>query len=108
MKAGPGIRVPLRPQSLHEVQDMCLGGFTYSTDKLRGVGVIFRATARREMDFPKGLGLPTPPTPLDPSSLPEMNSNVDAIIVMRGSRRRQAAGGPPVVFLLQVAHHAAR
>ena len=61
---------------------------------------------RRERTF-RRLGLPTP-TPRDPSSLPEMNSRVDAEIVMRGSRRRQAAGGPPGVFLLQFAHHAAR
>ena len=57
-------------------------------------------------DLPKvGVAYPDPPRP---STLPEMNSGVDAKIVMRRSRRRQAAGGPPVVFLLQLAHHAAR
>ena len=165
--------MPLRPQTLHELLDMCLGGFTSSIDKAEGWGHFFKAnglsnlltkrffltgaalceipsawhscllskqkcwmamefgdemrrcgthrgeilsppradenraarrpTYRRERTF-RRLGLPTP-TPRDPSSLPEMNSKVDAKIVMRGSRRRQAAGGPPVVFLLQVAHH---
>ena len=33
--------MPLRPQSLHELLDMCLGGFAYSVDKLRGVGSFF-------------------------------------------------------------------
>ena len=60
-------------------------------------------------DLPQGLGLPTPPTSLDPSALPELNSSVDANIGMRRPRRqRPAAGGPPVVLLLEVAHHAAR
>ena len=80
---------------------------TSSIDKLRGWGSFFELQLVAN-GLSEGVGIAYPPTPLDPSSLPEMNSNVDAKIVMRGSRRRQAAGGPPVVFLLQLAHHAAR
>ena len=64
-------------------------------------------------DLPQGLGLPTRPTSLDPSALPELNSSVDADI---GMRRPPASDRPPggqrparpVVLLLEVAHHAAR
>ena len=57
-------------------------------------------------DLPQGLGLPTPPTSLDPSALPELKSSLDANIVMRRPPRQRAAR--PVVLLLEVAHHAAR
>ena len=36
--------MPLRPQTLHELPDMCLGGLLTPLTKLRGVGSFFKLT----------------------------------------------------------------
>ena len=112
-KAGPGVRMPLRPQTRRDLLDGYLGAFYVRQAEGEGSRFIMLSSRSPRTDLPQGLGLPTRPTSLDPSALPELNSSVDADI---GMRRPPASDRPPggqrparpVVLLLEVAHHAAR
>ena len=63
-KAGPGVRMPLRPQTLHDLLDGYLGAFYVRQAEGEGLrGSVFFQADRRERTFRRGWGC-LPPRPL--------------------------------------------